>query len=56
MKDAFEFVRSTAPDVPFFNDYFDSSWMNGQYPIDMWLSTSIMSGLLFSNDEVGKLT
>ena len=32
-------VKSTEPDVPHvqdFNEYFDSTWMNGQYPIKMW--------------------
>ena len=39
VKDAFEFVKSTTPDEPrvrYFNDYFDSTWMNGEYPIEMW--------------------
>ena len=37
--DAFEFVKSIAPDVPRvrdISDYIDSTWMNGQYPIEMW--------------------
>ena len=39
VKDAFQFVKNTAPDVPRvreFNDYFDRTWMNVQYPIEMW--------------------
>ena len=39
VKDAFQFVKNTAPDAPhvrYFNDYFDRTWMNGQYPIEMW--------------------
>ena len=39
VKDTFQFVENTALDVPRvrdFNDYFDRTWMNGQYPIEMW--------------------
>ena len=39
VKDVFQFIKNTAPDVPRvrdFNDYFDRTWMNGQYPIEMW--------------------
>ena len=39
VKDVFQFVKNTAPDVPRvrdLNDYFDRTWMNGQYPIEMW--------------------
>ena len=38
VKDAFQFVKNTALDVPRvqeFNDSFDRTWMNGQYPTEI---------------------
>ena len=38
-QDVFKFVKTIAPDEPCirdFDDYLNSTWMNRQYPIEMW--------------------